>query len=409
MTEFIVDGNRLLFAYSPDNGDPNWVRRELDKEGEVWIKRTYTFKSSDIVLMQQEYEDDSEPEGILNFGSDDELIYLHFADIDGDYFKVRRGVLTEHFDIYLHVDVAVKPKFFAADANVSIFGLISSLSRNDFYLGGDAEGAVPLEEFEKLIKFFPTSYERRRYVEARVASVLRNYMDGVKDAEAKFERYLNTKLSKRGTNLTKTFKDAELLKYHTILEKLRAMLKEEAQYNERQWQEEILQIILLLYPKYLFVFKEVPVRATIAGDVRERFLDFLLVDNNGNVDIVEIKRPFEKAIITGEYYRNNYIPLRELSGTVMQIEKYIYYLNRWSEAGEDFLNVKYKDDLPTGFEIKITNPGGIIIMGRENNLSIDQKRDFEVVKRKYKNVIDIITYDNLLERLRFMIEQIKKL
>ncbi len=47
-------------------------------------------------------------------------------------------------------------------------------------------------------------------------------------------------------------------------------------------------------------------------------------------------------------------------------------------------------------------------MGRENDLSIEQKKDFEVVKRKYKNVIDIISYDDLLNRLKFTIEQIKK-
>ncbi len=82
----------------------------------------------------------------------------------------------------------------------------------------------------------------------------------------------------------------------------------------------------------------------------------------------------------------------------MQIEKYIYYLNRWSLEGEFFLSKRYKTQLPEGFEIKIANPNGLIIMGRENNLSSQQKNDFEVVKRKYKNIVDIITYDNLLER-----------
>ncbi len=48
-------------------------------------------------------------------------------------------------------------------------------------------------------------------------------------------------------------------------------------------------------------------------------------------------------------------------------------------------------------------------MGRENNLSLDQKSDFDVVKRKYKNIVDIITYDNLLERLHFTMEQIQKM
>lgn len=48
-------------------------------------------------------------------------------------------------------------------------------------------------------------------------------------------------------------------------------------------------------------------------------------------------------------------------------------------------------------------------MGRENNFRLEQKADFEVVKRKYKNVVDIMTYDNLLERLPCTVEQIQKL
>ena len=56
--------------------------------------------------------------------------------------------------------------------------------------------------------------------------------------------------------------------------------------------------------------------------------------------------------------------------------------------------------------IKITNPSGLIIMGRDNNLTAIQKQDFEVIKRKYKNVIDIITYDDLISRLKFTIAQL---
>jgi len=90
----------------------------------------------------------------------------------------------------------------------------------------------------------------------------------------------------------------------------------------------------------------------------------------------------------------------------MQIEKYLFYLNKWGRAGEDSLTEKYKSELPADFSIKITNPGGIIIMGRDINLSHGQRQDFEVVKRKYKNVIDIITYDDLLRRLEFIIKQL---
>jgi hypothetical protein len=54
------------------------------------------------------------------------------------------------------------------------------------------------------------------------------------------------------------------------------------------------------------------------------------------------------------------------------------------------------------------NPKGLVIMGRDHNLSKEQRADFEIVKRKYKNVIDIITYDDLTRRLQVTIEQIRK-
>ena len=72
------------------------------------------------------------------------------------------------------------------------------------------------------------------------------------------------------------------------------------------------------------------------------------------------------------------------------------------------MNKEYGDKLPKDFHINITNPSGIIIMGRCLNMSSEQKRDFEIVKRKYKNIVDIITYDDLLKRLRIMIDNFKK-
>ena len=87
----------------------------------------------------------------------------------------------------------------------------------------------------------------------------------------------------------------------------------------------------------------------------------------------------------------------------MQIEKYIYHLNKWGIIGERKLTEKYKDLLPPNFSISISNPSGIVIMGRDHNLSRTQLNDFELIKRKYKNVIDIITYDDLIRRLKFLI------
>lgn len=93
----------------------------------------------------------------------------------------------------------------------------------------------------------------------------------------------------------------------------------------------------------------------------------------------------------------------------MQIEKYIFYLNKSGKEIENKLTKKYKNELPDNLEIKITNPNAIIIMGRDNKMDENQLHDFEIIKRKYKNVIDIFTYDDLLRRLKMIISQLKKI
>ena len=106
---------------------------------------------------------------------------------------------------------------------------------------------------------------------------------------------------------------------------LTEMLRQEETYAVSVWQEQILQIILLLNPKYIQAMEKVRIPGEGGA---HRFLDVLLIDASGNVDVIEIKKPFNRSIVTQTVYRDNHIPLRELSGWVMQVEKYIYRLNR---------------------------------------------------------------------------------
>ncbi|MFA7579683.1 Shedu anti-phage system protein SduA domain-containing protein, partial [Castellaniella sp.] len=63
--------------------------------------------------------------------------------------------------------------------------------------------------------------------------------------------------------------------------------------------------------------------------------------------------------------------------------------------------------LPAGFRIQITNPLGIVIMGRCNTLSEVERREFEVLRRDSKGIVDIITYDDLLARLQAVLDQLR--
>jgi len=347
--------------------------------------------------------DEEDETAEADFG--DEPVEFRVAVRQGDYFVFDRKILRLDCDLLIHKDVALTHKLFTAEKRVSIFQKISELRPGRIVIGGTEPDSLPEAVFNSLINRFPNTHELKRYVLARVSAVVRDFFDTQVDGEKLYRRYMNRRLDSKARDILGMFRDEEIQKYTFLHDKLADMLRNEESYSEAKWQVEILQIILLLYPKYIRAFEKAPVKDTYNNKTRE--LDILLVASSGNVDIAEIKQPFDKCIVTSSQYRDNYIPLRELSGTVMQIEKYIFYFNRWGRAGEEFLTEKYKDQLPGGFAIKITNPGGIIIMGRDENLTEAQRQDFEVVKRKYKSVIDIITYDDLLRRLKFTIEQLR--
>lgn len=59
-------------------------------------------------------------------------------------------------------------------------------------------------------------------------------------------------------------------------------------------------------------------------------------------------------------------------------------------------------------EVKIIKPQGILLAGRSNEFTDEQKKDFEIIKRQYKHVADIMTYDDLAQRLRNIISSLEK-
>ena len=389
----------LLLEYESDRGIA-WVRDKFDKYDTVTLRKVYTFTKSDIHEDEDTVDsDDFNTEGI---GASESITFT-FATLDEGYYRIKGRILSIEKDLYICDDFTFRHNIFAAHRNISIFRKIERQIDENIWIGRDEKSNLPVSEFERLIKLFPNSTELDKYADARINSVIHDYFDTTQDKVASYEKYMNKKISRRGENLIDTFGQYEKAKYVRVLDKLTQMLQEQEMYNEKQWQREILQILLILYPKYLCVFDEVTIRDS--RNNANRSLDFMLVDANGNVDVVEIKRPFDKKIMSQNTYRDNHVPLRELSGSVMQIEKYIYYLCSWGHNGEKTLTERYSTGLPKNLRIHIVNPGGIVIMGRDHELSEEQRADFEIVKRKYRNVIDIITYDDLIHRLELQIER----
>lgn len=138
-----------------------------------------------------------------------------------------------------------------------------------------------------------------------------------------------------------------------------------------------------------------------------RYIDIGLVDANGHLDLIEIKKPFASCLVSEGQYRGNFTPRKELSGAVMQAEKYLFHLNKWGVEGEKDINRRQSRHLPAGTVLRITNPRAIIIAGRSHTLSHQQLFDFEFMKRKYANIMDILSYDDLLLRLSNIVNKFR--
>lgn len=396
MIEIIVDQNHLLLYYTPER-DLEWVFQKFDRGEPLYLKKSFYLEVEDQRPAFGE-EGQNSPEG------DEEHVFI-LAERSGEYFKLNSRIMGTKNAFYFHETMEFSPRLFVAERNISIVRKIDDLVSEDVYVGGLREDAMPESAYSELIQKFPNSYEMTKYAEARVGACLKDYFETASDTELLYQKYMNKKVVSAGSEIIATFLPNEIAKYRTILAKLEGMLDRESEYNEQKWQAEILDIIRLLYPKYIQVFREAPVWDPVGK--KERYIDFLLIDSCGNVDIIEIKRPFDNCIVTKRQYRDSHIPMKELSGAIMQLEKYIFYLSRSGQRGEDRFSELYSDNLPPGLRLKIINPKGLVIMGRENALTPHQRDDFEIIKRKYKSVIDIVTYDDLLARLKFTVSQLE--
>lgn len=398
MHSFATDGKDVLFHYETDFGSNGWVRDELKSTGEANVSSVFYFTPEDLVSPA--------PVGDRIDGFTYEF---KFGTIEGGYVRIPGRRLGIDNDVLLATDIELKRKLFAAERNISVFGRLADLLTNTdpIVIGGPNKDGIPRPVFEELLNRFPNTYEMDRYAGARVSTVLSQYIDGMTDARGRYETYLNKRLAGTGTGTLDLdfIKSLEVEKYIVIRGLITDALKTKTNMSEKEWQRLMASFLLLLFPKYIKLLENVTIADfySVPGSRRKRHIDIALVDANGNLDVIEIKKPFDNKILRKTRYRSNSIPTAELSGSIMQAEKYLFHLTKWGVKGEQELTKKYASILPAGLTLRISNPKAIIIVGRDQiggaNMTGDQLLDFEVIKRKYANMMDIITYDDLLRRL----------
>src|SRR5208283_2634235 len=99
----------------------------------------------------------------------------------------------------------------------------------------------------------------------------------------------------------------------------------------------------------------------------------------------------------GNYYWDN-----EISKAIIQVENYIENVSKHGPDISIQLRDKHKIDM------QVLRPRGIIVAGNRSTL-VDQKQkdDFRLLSQSLKN-ITVLTYDELLTRLRNYIEVLEE-
>lgn len=400
MIKVSKQGGQLLLTYQPNRfNDGRWIYKKLKQDGKVSLRRTFTFTPSDLISQTEQADDEDDAERVFKLG-----------EVEGSYYKIDKAILGLKHDLLVDKAMKLDAHTFVANRDISIFRRIDELVDEPIVVGGEREGAIPLTDFEILQQTFPTSTELNHYARTRITRVLKDYFGTLSDAEGKLNSYLVKKERLVAKSRTTILENFELQKFEYIQGELSGMLQAVDSYKERDWQKKILELLLFIFPRYIAVLENVHIKDYYSKPDKptDRYIDLMLVDANGSIDIIEVKKPFDNALMSRNKYRDSHTPRAELAGSVMQAEKYLFHLNKWGQVGEREIYDKRKDELPNGIKLQITNPKAMILLGRDNDFTGEQRFDFEIIRRKYANMVDIMTYDDLLRRLGNIIAMMKR-
>lgn len=390
----------LVLEYkTSQNFDASWVDEKLENNESATIAKTFYFRSLDLIKAEK-----------LGFTGDARIRFFKLGLERDEYYLIRADILGLKHDLKISKKLDVRDSIFIAYELGSVFKKIDRYTDEPISIGGNDRDSISIEDFENILKNFPTKTEITHYVGARIQRLLGDYFETMLDSELKLKKHLERKKKLKIKPNSNLIAEYEIIKFEFYLNQLKEMLEDAESYAESDWQKNIIEIILAIYPKYVSVLEDVHIKDFYSNASRPatRYIDLALVDAIGNLDIIEIKRPFENKVLSKGVYRGNFVPHKELSGAIMQAEKYLFHLNKWGVNGEKEITRKHRSYLPECIDVRITNPKSIIILGRSNAFESKQDFDFEIIKRKYSSVIDIITYDDLLVRLENIINQLKK-
>lgn len=415
---FEKDINRLILLYETEY---SWVDDKLESDERIEVYKTFSFRKNDLIERSDE----------------NGLTYKFLlGDRIGDYYYISKNKLSTSFDLYIDCSLPIDWSWFVATTNKrnkyinhngkeeysSIYGNIL-YAFNDFYKGDslyidiDSEQTfiddgfhLTISTYQKFLRVFPTATNAKYLKLSMFTNILKNELD-VDDYETVYQEYKmkHVPVDSSKTVLTQTLREQEKQKFLYAKEQLEKALDD---YNKGKFIHEdvfskyVAEFFCLLNPKYIMVSTKLKIidytkaRASCQADL-------VLIDCEGNIDLIEVKSPKYSNLFRKRPYRSHYVACGELSGAINQLEQYLKSLTKMSseEIADNNSDLQKKLGNVT---LKAVHPKGYIIFGRDEESfmgeNIEQKKcDYEIIRNTYRDVVDVITFDELIRRFNNII------
>lgn len=277
-----------------------------------------------------------------------------------------------------------------------------------YYIGGNHAAAWPLMELVGAVKQLPQRHEISKYINAESSLRLQNFVTSKRNYPAILNETQTRRLQSAtaGQSPEPVVESAFQGAQHAI-STLRDVIQQHLDADdwiESQWQQQLEFVFPFLYPEYIASLREKELPVDHNSAKKNDRPDFVMLRDTGSVDIIEIKRP-SFQIMRDSLYRGNFHWSFELEGQLAQSEKYLYNLNRWGMSGENRFTKLFSEKLGSPTKVYIRSPKALLIIGRTDQLAEEQLRDYDILRTKYQDILDIISYDELLKRMDMILKR----
>jgi len=194
-------------------------------------------------------------------------------------------------------------------------------------------------------------------------------------------------------------KNAQLLSLQEIIGKYEKLLKDNP--AESVWQSFFDEYITLFDNRY---FKKLDYKNIATGITK--YPDLVLVDIYGYVDFYELKKSSTPILQYDKSHKTFYWS-KDFSMVIAQAADYLQKAKENSLSYSKSIKDQTATEENEGFEINIINPRAIIVAGTTKELNTPNKRNhFKTLRESLKD-IEFVLYDELLERLKNLLEAVK--